>query len=191
MSVNRSNIGAIVAGIILIGVGVLFLLGQVFSRFAFWHYFWPFAVIGFGALFFVAMLAGGKQMAFMAIPGSIITVSGLMLLVQNLTSDWVNWSYGWTITIISVGLGIFLMGAYEGNEDRRQAGMKVMKVGAILFVIFGIFFGMLFSFFGPHQYFFPALLILLGVYLVISRTGLLRIHKSDENSSPEIPNNLN
>ena len=39
--------------------------------------------------------------------------------------------------------------------------------------------------------FWGGVLILLGVYLVISRSGLLRIHKSDENSSSEIPNNLN
>ncbi len=188
---NRPNIGVMVAGIILIGIGVLFLLGQIFSGSAFWHFFWPFAVIGFGALFFVAMLVGGKQMAFMAIPGSIVTVSGLMLLFQNLTADWVSWSYGWTVTIFSVGLGIFLMGTYEDNAHRRQAGINVMKVGAILFVIFGIFFGTIFSFFGPRQYFLPAMLILLGVYLVISRTGLLRAHKPDENSSPEIPNNSN
>ena len=191
MSVNRSNMGAIVAGLILIGVGILFLLGQIFNRLAFWHYSWPFAVIGFGALFFVAMLAGGKSMAFMAIPGSIITVNGAMLLFQNLTSDWVSWSYSWTITIVSVGLGIFLMGAYEGNEHRRQAGISVMKVGAILFVIFGAFFGMLFSFFGPRQYFFPVLLILLGVYLIISRTGLLRMHQSEGISPPEMPNHQN
>ncbi|MCL4529362.1 MAG: hypothetical protein M1282_08115 [Chloroflexi bacterium] len=191
MSVNRSNIGVIVAGLILIGIGVLFLLGQIFSRFAFWHYFWPFAVIGFGALFFVAMLAGGKSMAFMAIPGSIVAVSGLMLLFQNLTADWVSWSYGWTITIISVGLGIYLMGAYEGNEHRRQAGISVMKVGAILFVIFGAIFGMLFSFFGPRQYFFPVLLILLGVYLVLSRAGLFGSRQPEEKGPSEISNNPN
>ncbi len=191
MSVNRSNIGVVAAGLILTGIGVLFLLGQIFNQSAFWHFFWPFAVIGFGALFFVAMLAGGKSMAFMAIPGSIVTVSGLMLLFQNLTSDWVSWSYGWTVTLISVGLGIFLMGAYEGNEQRRQAGISVMKVGAILFVIFGAIFGMIFSFFGPRQYFFPVLLILLGVYLVISRIGLFRTRKPEEQSSTEIPNNTN
>jgi hypothetical protein len=191
MSVNRSNMGAIMAGLMLIGMGLLFFLGQVFSGFAFWHFFWPFAVIGFGGLFFVVMLAGGKQMAFMAIPGSIITVSGLMLLFQNLTADWASWSYGWTITIISVGLGIFLMGAYEGNEHRRQAGMKVMKVGAILFIIFGAFFGMFFSFFSPHQYFFPTLLILLGLYLIILRAGFWKMHKPDEQSASEIPNHPN
>ncbi len=191
MSINRSNAGMMVVGIVLIGAGVLFLLGQIFNMSAFWHFFWPFMVIGFGALFFVAMLVGGKQMAFMAIPGSIITVSGLMLLFQNLTADWASWSYGWTITIVSVGLGIYLMGAYEENEHRRQAGMSVMKVGVILFVIFGLFFGTFFAFFGSREYFFPVLLILLGAYLVISRTGLFGLRKSDEKDSSEIPNNTN
>jgi hypothetical protein len=191
MSINRSNAGMMVVGIVLIGAGVLFLMGQILNMSVFWHFFWPFTVIGFGALFFVVMLVGGRQMAFMAIPGSIITISGVMLLFQNLTADWVSWSYGWTITIISVGLGIYLMGIYEENEHRRQAGISVMKVGVILFVIFGLFFGIFFSFFGSQQYFFPAMLILLGAYLVISRMGPFGSRKPEEKNSSEIPNNTN
>ena len=64
-----------------------------------------------------------------------------------------------------------------------------MKVAAILFVLFGAFFELLFSrgnFLGS-QYAFPALLILLGGYLVISRSGLFGSRKSeDETSTPEI-----
>ncbi|HUH96271.1 MAG TPA: hypothetical protein VLZ89_02870 [Anaerolineales bacterium] len=191
MSFNRSNAGMLAAGIALIGLGFLFLLGQVFNMSAFWHVFWPFVVIGFGALFFAAMLVGGKPMAFLAIPGSIITVSGLMLLFQNWTSDWASWSYGWTITLISVGLGIYLMGVYEENEHRRHAGLSVMKVGAVLFVIFGLFFGMFFSFFGSREYLFPVLLILLGAYLVVSRTGLLGPQRSEEPRPSESPDKLN
>ncbi len=185
MSVNRSNTGLLVSGALLIGLGILSLLGQLFGSFSFWHFFWPITVIGFGALFFVAMLIGGEQLAFMAIPGSIIMVSGLMLLFQNLTGDWASWSYGWTITLISVGLGIYIMGAYQNNEHRRQAGSKVMKAGAILFVIFGAFFGMLFSFFNPHQYFFPALLILLGAYLVVVRSGLIDFRNPKEKAESD------
>ncbi|HEY3473393.1 MAG TPA: hypothetical protein VGK56_02220, partial [Anaerolineales bacterium] len=62
MQTNRSNTGGLIAGTILIVFGLLALAGQVF-RAVDWGFLWPFAVIGFGALFFVAMFAGGKQAA--------------------------------------------------------------------------------------------------------------------------------
>ena len=169
MDVKRTN-SSIIGGSILILVGLLALLGQLLRGFDFWGTFWPFLVIGCGGLFFVGMLLGGKSLAGLAIPGSIITVSGLLLLAQNLTGHWESWSYGWTVTIISVGLGIFIMGAYNGKEPSRRAGLRVMGVGTVLLVLFGSFFEMLFSVGGRHglgNLTFPSALILLGVYLVL------------------------
>jgi hypothetical protein len=50
-----------------------------------------------------------------------------------------------------------------------------MQVGFVLFVIFGAFFELVLSGFGGSaltQAFFPVMLILLGLYLVIRRSGL-------------------
>ena len=178
----KRNTGSIVAGSLLILFGLLALLGQLFRGFDFWGKLWPFIIIGFGLMFFVGMLLGGKSVSGLAIPGSIITVSGLMMLVQNLTGYWESWSYSWTVILISVGLGIFIMGLYNGNEGSRQAGLRVMKVGLILFIVFGAFFELIFSAslpFGLRQILFPAALILLGIYLVVDRSGMLRKHTED------------
>ncbi|MBF8285494.1 MAG: hypothetical protein HW378_4409 [Anaerolineales bacterium] len=174
MITQRRNIGGLVGGSILIGLGVLFLLAQFFNFMA-WQFLWPFIVIGAGGLFFVGMLAGGKSAAGLAIPGAIISVIGLMLLYQNLTGHWASWSYGWTIILVAVGLGILIMGAWTGNAQQRQSGLRVVGIGVVMFVIFGAFFEFLLSGFGGsalRQVFFPVLLILLGLYLVIRRTGL-------------------
>jgi hypothetical protein len=181
MSFKR-NPGTLVAGSILIAFGLLALFGRGIQ---FWSYLWPVILIAIGGLFFVAMFAGGKSLAGLAIPGSIVGVLGLMMLVQSLTSHWESWAYSWTVILISVGLGIFLMGVYAGDEPRRQAGLRVMRVGAIMFVIFGGFFELIFSAFQPHgiqRYIFPILLVLLGVYLVVVRSGLLPFNrrKSDD-----------
>ena len=173
---NHRNVGALIAGSILIVFGLLALVGQLFRGFDFWSYLWPLFIIAFGGLFFVGMIAGGKSMAGLAIPGSILSVTGLMLLFQNISGHWESWSYGWTVILIAVGLGIFIMGVYTDNEYRRNAGLRLMKVGAIFFIIFGGFFEMLFSAFhlnGLSQYIFPVLLILLGLYLVVTRMGWL------------------
>ncbi len=183
MSIKR-NLGALIAGSILIVFGLLALLNQLFSGFNFWGYLWPLIIIAFGGLFFVGMFAGGKSVAGLAIPGSIFGGIGLMLLLQNLTNHWESWAYGWTVILISVGLGIFIMGLYTADANRRQAGLRVMKVGAILFIIFGGFFELVFNAFhlnGIAQYVFPALLILLGLYLVVSRSGLLTKKPADSN----------
>jgi hypothetical protein len=186
MSIKR-NSGTFVAGAIMIALGLLALLGQLFRGFSFWSYLWPFIIIAFGALFFIGMFAGGKSMAGLAIPGSIIGGIGLMMFFQNLFNHWESWAYGWTVILISVGLGIFIMGLYSEDAQRRQAGMRVMKIGVILFIIFGGFFELIifgFGHNGAQQYVFPVLLVLLGVYLVITRSGMLPSRSSEANEQP-------
>jgi hypothetical protein len=184
---NNRNLGALLIGAMLIGFGMLSFLAQIFHGFEFWSYLWPFIVIGFGAMFFVGMFAGGKSVAGLAIPGSIITAIGLMLFVQNVTHHWESWSYGWTVILMAVGAGILIMGAWQGNPHTRAAGLGVLKVGAVMFVLFGAFFEMIFSF--GHRslssYAFPLALMALGVYLVVTRSGLLTGKKAaeEENSS--------
>lgn len=167
---TKRNAGGLIGGAILIAIGLLSLAGRIFEQFN-WGFMWPFIVIGVGAIFFVAMFAGGKSTAAFAIPGSIIGGIGLVLLFQNIMGRWESMSYFWTFIVIFVGLGIYIMGLYGGDEGQKQSGWRVMKVGIILFVIFGAFFEMIFSSF--NNLIFPVLLILLGVYLVLSRTGLL------------------
>jgi LiaF transmembrane domain len=187
---SKRNSGMLVAGAVLIAIGLLSLFGQLFSRFHIWSYLWPLTIIAFGGLFFVGMFAGGKSLAGLAIPGTIIGGIGLMMFVQNLLNRWESWAYSWTVILILVGLGIFIMGLYSQDAGRRQAGGRVMKVGAILFIIFGGFFELLFSAFRPYgiqQYIFPALLVILGIYLVITRSGVLPSKGSQPDDQPINP----
>jgi hypothetical protein len=160
----------------MIAFGLLALAGQVFRNVN-WGFLWPFIIIAIGAVFFVAMFSGGKQTSAFAIPGSIIGGVGLVLLFQNITHRWESMSYFWTLIILFVGVGIYIMGWYGGDECQKQSGARVMKVGLILFIIFGSFFEMIFSSF--NGLIFPILLILLGAYLVLSRSGLFGGKKDD------------
>ncbi len=186
MQINR-NVGALVGGTILILFGLLSLAGEVFS-FLNWSFLWPFIVIGIGAVFFVAMFAGGKPAAGFAIPGSIIGGIGLVLLFQNITEYWQSMSYFWTVIIFFVGVGIYIMGLREENDHRKRSGLHVMKIGFILFIVFGAFFELLYSSFMPSGWrgiVFPVLLILFGGYLLLSRSRFSRGRHVDSSSSDD------
>ena len=143
-------------------------------------------MLAFGSLFFVLMFAGGKQTAPFAIPGSIITGVGLILLVQSFIHHWEAITYLWTLVILLAGVGIYIMGWYGADEGQLHSGRRVMKAGAILFVIFGAFFEMIFS--SLDNLLFPILLILFGGYLVLSRSGLFsRKQESLQDSSTDRP----
>ncbi|MGB8984360.1 MAG: hypothetical protein WCC12_21010 [Anaerolineales bacterium] len=184
MQTNRSNAGALVAGGLLIFFGLMALAAQFF-RLVDWGFLWPFIIIGFGALFFLAMLLGGRGAAAFAIPGSIVGGIGLILLFQNVTGRWESMSYFWTLIIMSVGIGIYIMGLYGGDANQKRSGLGVMKVAFVLFIVFGAFFELLFSRF--DSLIFPILLILLGGYLILTRSGLFGAKRTDESSDHTIP----
>ncbi len=171
MSTQR-NISALIGGSVLIAIGVLSLFGQIFTSINFWSFIWPFFIIGVGAMFYVGMFAGGKSVSGLAIPATIITTIGLILFYQNMTGHWESWSYAWTVIILAVGLGIYIMGVFGEDEVQRNSGKNLMKVGAILFVVFGGFFEMIFSIGSKsmlRQSVFPIILILFGLYLIYTR----------------------
>lgn len=185
MQTNRSNTGTLIVGGLLIAFGLLSLMTRFIDGLD-WGSLWPFIVIGLGALFFVAMFAGGKGAAAFAIPGSIVGGIGLVLLFQNITQRWESMSYFWTLIILFVGLGIYIMGWYGQDAAQKQSGWGVMKVGFVLFIIFGAFFEMIFSSFSDSL--FPILLILLGAYLILARSGIFqRRHVDGDVDSADHP----
>ncbi len=190
MNSDRTRNGALVGGTLLISFGLLSLVSQLFRNVINWSYIWPLIVVVVGALFFAGMFLGGRSVSGLAIPGTIIAGIGLVLLYQNLTGHWESWAYSWALIIIFVGLGIFLAGLYARDEGQRRSGANLMKIGFILFVVFGAFFEMIFSMdrsLGFRGVLFPALLILLGLYLIVRRLGLLPEGKSEETAAPTPP----
>jgi hypothetical protein len=179
----KRNTGMLVIGSLLILFGFLALLGRLLSGLSFWQHSWPLFIIGFGLMFFIGMVIGGKSVSGLAIPGSIITVIGVMQLVMEIFGHWEAWAYGWTVILFSVGLGIFIMGLWNGNASSRRGGLRVMETGLILFVIFGAIFEMLFN--GGRMgtvsgIVFPVGLMVAGLYLVLARSGLFKSRKRTE-----------
>lgn len=172
---------ALVFGVLLITLGALALAGQLFDIFN-WGDWWPLINVAIGLLFFVGMFLGGKATGPLAIPGTIFTTVGLILFFQNLTGAWETWSYAWGLIVASVGVGIYIYGAWSDRQGDREAGRSLATIGLILFLIFGMIFEVLFSVLNISStsgtIFFPLALALVGLYLLISR--IVRLVRSPE-----------
>jgi len=171
MSGNRSLM-SIFLGVLLIGWGVIFLLGQFFSV-SVGAFIWPFFVILAGLMFFGGMLAGGKRVSGLAIPGAIISVVGLILLFQNITGQWWTWSYAWTLILSAVGIGLFIQGTWGGHNMLRQVGLRLVGMGLVLFLLFGAFFefgAILLGVKRTSGVVWAVALVAFGIYLLVTRS---------------------
>lgn len=166
--------GGVILGLVLVGVGILFLL-QEFLNVDVWQYSWPLIFVAAGVLFFVAMVVSGRTYGGLAVPGSILTVMGLILLVQNAFDQFESWAYAWALIFpTALGIGRLIDGLWTGRPSLRESGIRQTWTGLVIFVLFAAFFELVLNLSGffredVGQLAFPALLIVVGVLLLLSR----------------------
>src|ERR1700730_10360824 len=121
--------------------GLLRLVGQ-FVRIDIGHYGWPFFVIAPGVvILFLALMARGALGEGLAILGSIITVTRLVLLYQNATDHFESWAYAWALVFPgAVGVGMILHGLAAGRPGNARAGARLVGIGVVLFLLGVAFF---------------------------------------------------
>jgi len=161
---------AIASGTVLVALGVLLLVARVVP--GFWGQLtWPFIVIGAGVLLLVLAIATGN--AGLAVPACIVGGIGLILWWQHTHNRWETWSYAWTLIPGFVGVGALVQGLLEAKPLKALLdALWPILISAVLFVVFGSFFGG--PLFGvPWYYLAGGALIMIGV-LVILR-GFLKV----------------
>jgi len=167
--VRNRHTSYFIAGVILMGLGGLFLFAQLLGG-TFWSYFWPYLIIIAGLTFLGAMVYIGHGAGGLAIPGTVITTIGVILFFQNLLGLWRSWAYAWTMILIAVGVGMYLMGVWNYSDRAKRVGKNLAGLGAVLLVLFGTFFGLGFSFLGfgfAARVIWPVTLIVIGAILVM------------------------
>ncbi|MCA9967459.1 MAG: hypothetical protein KC423_24590 [Anaerolineales bacterium] len=167
---------SIVGGLIMIAVGVLFLLLQLFPGLG--DFFdigqlWPLLIMLVGLFFLVGAVWGTPPLA---IPGSIVGGIGLILLYQNLTGHWDSWAYVWALIPGFVGIGLIIAGVLGRLPEQVAAGRRLLVISLVLFVVFALFFT---GFGGQFGQFWPLALIGLGLWLLFGNKRPLRKPKSD------------
>ncbi len=166
--------GSLVFGILLIALGILFLFQEVFNIDV-WSYAWPLLLLAVGVFFFVAMALGGRDSGSLALPGSILTMLGLIFLFQNAFDQFQTWAYAWALVFpTSVGIGHWIEGRWSSRTDLVEKGISETRAGLIIFIILAAFFELVLNLNGFFRgdiarFAFPILLILLGVLLLFGR----------------------
>lgn len=164
---NRDGQGRVVIGIGLIGLGVLFLVNELFNIDLF-DVLWPAVIILYGLLFFARMVTGSRQTGRLAIPGSMITMTGLILLVQNVTGRFESWAYAWAlIWPTAQGIGLVINGTWTRRPSITRSGWAMVRTGVIIFVVAGAFFELFLG--RGDQLLWPILLIAAGAYFLFRR----------------------
>jgi hypothetical protein len=141
MQQQHMNRGSMVGGLILIGLGLLFLLGQNF-QFAFFELFenWnvPYTtyIIVTGVVFTLLGLFGGRNLTGVTIFGSITLVTGLLLAYQDATSSYQTWAYMWALVFPgSIGLGLVLEGAATHENRPLRVGLNMIVIALVITVV--------------------------------------------------------
>lgn len=161
MRQNRSNL---FLGVLLIAIGAwLVAARQVPSLQQFTENMtgatWTIAA---GVLILVIGLLTGAP--GMAVPASIVAGIGGILYYQDQVGDYASWSYMWTLIPGFIGVGTILAGLLGENTSRNlSGGLRTIAFSAVLFLVFGTFFGDL-DFLG--QYGVAIMLILLGLFIL-------------------------
>ena len=134
---SANNQAATVGGIVLVGLGVLFLAQQAVG-FDIGHYGWPIFVLLPGLAFLAAFALGPRGAAGLAVPGCVVTTIGLILAIQNTFNLWATWAYAWGLIVAAVGLGLTLQGERFGQPRVVRTGIRLFEGGLLAFVVFRV-----------------------------------------------------
>ena len=168
MNLRQQDSGRIVGAAVLIGLGLIFLLDE-FLDFSFLGQLWPFLIILPGLAFLAAAWAGSEKSVQLAYPGAIVTGTGAILLVQNITGRFESWAYAWALYPVFVGLASMFVGRRTHNDRTYSEGRRTVNTGLILLGIFAVFFeGFIFGGLGTSvgRFLLPAILIGIGLLLL-------------------------
>ncbi|NUM43599.1 MAG: alpha-L-fucosidase, partial [Anaerolineales bacterium] len=114
-----SNLVGTLMGAILILLGIAFLMVRfilsVFD-FDFGHYTWPLFIIVPGVLMFLsAFILERKAGVTLAMFGGMVTMTGVILMLQNTFDLFATWAYVWALVApTSMGLAKLVYGALRG-----------------------------------------------------------------------------
>jgi hypothetical protein len=172
---RRRRLGgeAALGGLLLL-LGIVVLLGQALDL-EVGEVGWPFFVIvpGLGLLG-MGLATPGRLGEVLATAGGVVTMVGLVLLVQNASDRFDTWAYAWTLVFLAgAGIGRWLLGVVRHRRDLAISGGWLIGTGLGGFLVLAVFFEVVVGIGGDGRhvgaagrYTLAALLILVGLVLL-------------------------
>jgi hypothetical protein len=164
--------GEAALGGLLLLLGILVLLGQALQLDV-GEVGWPFFVIVPGSgLLGLGLAAPGRLGEALATVGGVVTMAGLVLLVQNATDRFDTWAYAWTLVfLVGAGIARWLVGVVRGRGELAAGGAWLVAAGLVGFLVLAVLFEVVIGLSGHRsgaagRYVLAALLILAGLVLV-------------------------
>jgi hypothetical protein len=130
-----------VAGIVLVVVGSLFLVVRV-ADLSLGPHAWPLWIVVPGlAMLFGSLAIPPRGGLGLAVPGAMLAMVGSILWVQDAYGLYATWAYAWALVApTGPGLAMLLYGGVRGDRELAGEGLRVTLVGIGLFLGFGLFF---------------------------------------------------
>lgn len=167
---NQSQNGRNFGAIILIAIGVLFFVtqGLNISIWGIFQFSWTFMVMVPGLLLLALAIFGDKKTAGFIVPGAIITGTGAILTVQNVTGRWESWAYVWTLYPVFIGFALMFLGRRTNSENTERTGRGFVTWGTVAFLVGFAFFELLIfgGMAGLGSWLLPLILIGVGVMML-------------------------
>jgi hypothetical protein len=108
----------------------------------------------------------------LTIAGSMLTMTGLVLLYQNATDHWESWAYAWALVAPGgSGIGMLLYGTRSGDARMARDGFFTILTAVGLFAAGLVFFEGIIGISGERlplpQWALPAAIIVIGLLLLL------------------------
>lgn len=154
--------------VLLIGGGVALLAANLL-HIPLMNYLWPGFVIGSGALLMWPAHSSTadrqSSWSFLAIPGAVILMQGLLLFVMNLVRHYEAMAYSWPLLLAAGAAGWMYMKRFDPTSNAQDKGHRFIRAMVIVFMGLATAFEVLA--FHSLGGWWPLLLIGFGIYLFV------------------------
>lgn len=152
----------------VIAIGVVLLLSNLFN-FHLINVLWPGFVIAPGLMLlwpaYSSTADRQKPLSFLAVPGAMFIITGILLFIMNLTNHFEAWAYSWPLVFGAVAWGLMYMKRFEPEHRVHHTGYNFMRLMVLLAMGFTVFFELVV--FGSFNPLLPLGVIAFGVYLLV------------------------
>lgn len=154
--------------LLIIGIGVSLLVANLL-HFHLMRLLWPGFIIAPGLMLmwpaYTATRENHNWLSYLAVPGAILAVVGLMLFVMNVTHHYEAWAYSWTLIPVAAMAGLMYAKRFDTHSRILEIGHSFNRFMVLAFLGLAVLFEVvIFSHFSPWL---PVGLIGYGLYLLV------------------------